>query len=288
MTTKKQDLLDRIDVREPCTESWEEMTGNDKVRFCSHCAKNVYDISAYTRERAEKLVRDSAGGLCVRYRKDDSGRVVTAPPRFTQIKRQAKIAAGVLATTLSVASMAYTQGGVGLPLDKGKVEKREKDKNAAASGSELVGLVTDPFGALIPGADVILTRADTCREYHVKTNSVGEFLFQNVPEGEYKLEISATGFEKTIIRGFTVSGSSRKELVLEPLESIVVGELIVVGEPIACDENPVLGTVVTVEKMESLPIHPSKSLPTMGLFPGIVEKPEDKKPPKKSKKKLPK
>jgi hypothetical protein len=100
--TKKNSLLDRIDVREPCTESWEQMTGNNEVRFCSHCSKNVYDLSSYTRQRAEKLVRDSNGGLCVRYRKDERGRVITAPPKFTQIKRHAKIAAGVLATTLSV------------------------------------------------------------------------------------------------------------------------------------------------------------------------------------------
>lgn len=126
--TKKNNLLDGIDVREPCTENWEEMTGNHEVRFCSHCSRNVFDLSAYTRQRAEKLVRDSNGGICVRYRKDERGRVVTAPPRFTQIKRHARIAAGVLATTISVASMAYTQGNPRLPNGKPSIENGESRK----------------------------------------------------------------------------------------------------------------------------------------------------------------
>jgi hypothetical protein len=35
--TKK--FIDSIRVADPCHESWDEMTGNDRVRFCSHCAK---------------------------------------------------------------------------------------------------------------------------------------------------------------------------------------------------------------------------------------------------------
>lgn len=288
MTTKKQDLLDRIDVREPCTESWEEMTGNDKVRFCSHCAKNVYDISAYTRERAEKLVRDSAGGLCVRYRKDDSGRVVTAAPRFTQIKRRAKIAAGVLATTLSVASMAYSQGGVGLPLDKGKVEKKDKSKEPTSAGLFVIsGTVTDSAGAVVPGAEITLKYTLTNRQFSTRSNGAGEFEFRHVTDDALEIEVNSPGFKKSVVNGLRVTANVRVDVKLEVGES-TVGLLIVTDEPIACDEPPVIGTVISAERIESLPMNPSKNLPIMGLFPGVAEKPETKKPAKKTKKKLPK
>ena len=32
------------------------MTGDDRVRFCDRCRKNVYNLSSLTREQAEALV----------------------------------------------------------------------------------------------------------------------------------------------------------------------------------------------------------------------------------------
>jgi hypothetical protein len=42
-------LLDRIRIASPCKVSWDEMAGDDRVRFCGHCAKDVYDLSALGR-----------------------------------------------------------------------------------------------------------------------------------------------------------------------------------------------------------------------------------------------
>ena len=58
---KKKKLLDSINVKSPCSESWDEMFGNDEVRFCSHCAKNVHNLSAMTRQKAKELIKNSNG-----------------------------------------------------------------------------------------------------------------------------------------------------------------------------------------------------------------------------------
>src|SRR4030095_12459952 len=67
---QKKSFVDSIRVANSCSENWDEMTGNDRVRFCSHCAKDVNNISAMTRKEAARLVRKSGGRLCVRYRTD--------------------------------------------------------------------------------------------------------------------------------------------------------------------------------------------------------------------------
>ena len=41
-------LLQRLHVATPCKERWDDMTGDERVRFCGRCAKNVYDLSALT------------------------------------------------------------------------------------------------------------------------------------------------------------------------------------------------------------------------------------------------
>src|SRR5437868_2597359 len=59
-------LLERLRVASPCKASWDAMAGDDRKRFCAECGKNVYNLSAMTREEATRLLVDSEGSLCVR------------------------------------------------------------------------------------------------------------------------------------------------------------------------------------------------------------------------------
>src|SRR5688500_20377721 len=103
----QKSFIDSIKVENPCTEKWEEMTGNERVRFCSHCAKDVNNISEMTRKEAARLVRKSGGRLCVRYRTDPGTNSPVFSARVTSFARQTA-AAGVLGTSL-VAAAAFAQ-----------------------------------------------------------------------------------------------------------------------------------------------------------------------------------
>ena len=63
----KLPILDNMRVASPCTQRWADMTGDDRVRHCASCAKDVYNLSGMTRDEAETLVRERNGQLCVRY-----------------------------------------------------------------------------------------------------------------------------------------------------------------------------------------------------------------------------
>jgi hypothetical protein len=94
--------LDAIDVAEPCTQSWEAMTGDDRSRFCGSCRLHVYDLSAMTRSEAEELVRSRKGAgerLCVRFFRRADGTVMTddcGPIR----RRARRVRAAVVAALL--------------------------------------------------------------------------------------------------------------------------------------------------------------------------------------------
>ena len=75
--TNQRVSLDVIQVAEPCHESWDAMTGDDRVRFCRGCSKHVHNLSAMSRTEAERLVCESAGSLCVRFARGEDGRVQT-------------------------------------------------------------------------------------------------------------------------------------------------------------------------------------------------------------------
>ncbi len=101
-------LLDDVRVASPCTASWDEMTGDDRVRFCGQCSKNVYNLSAMTREAAERLLMEREGSLCVRFYRRADGTVLTddCPVGRRRRHRTRQIAAAIGASALAVAAAA--------------------------------------------------------------------------------------------------------------------------------------------------------------------------------------
>ena len=103
----KKSFIDAIEVKKPCSENWDEMTGNEKVRFCSHCSKSVNNISEMSRKEAMRLVRRSEGRLCVRYEVHPKTHLPVFSAKFGRIARQTGVAAGVLGASLALANGVY-------------------------------------------------------------------------------------------------------------------------------------------------------------------------------------
>jgi hypothetical protein len=59
--------LSQIRVAGPCSQPWQEMTGDDRARFCTHCDRHVHNLSAMTQDEAQRLICESAGRLCIAY-----------------------------------------------------------------------------------------------------------------------------------------------------------------------------------------------------------------------------
>lgn len=69
--------LDQIAVASPCKAPWEQMAGDERVRFCGQCRQHVYNLSEMTREEAETLVLEREGRLCVRFYQRFDGTLIT-------------------------------------------------------------------------------------------------------------------------------------------------------------------------------------------------------------------
>src|SRR5512140_261376 len=101
-------MLDRIRVASPCPAKWEDMIGDDSVRFCGACAKNVYDLSAMTREEAEAFVSlhpPAKGGVCVTFRRRADGKVLTSDCPVGVRRR--RFGLGVIAFAAAASAAAF-------------------------------------------------------------------------------------------------------------------------------------------------------------------------------------
>jgi len=87
--------LDNVRVASPCPANWDDMNGNEKMRFCSQCQLNVYNLSGMTRREAEELITNAEGRLCVRYYKRADGSIITqnCPVGLQALKRRVSRAA---------------------------------------------------------------------------------------------------------------------------------------------------------------------------------------------------
>jgi len=75
---KSPSPLDSLEIASPCSASWEQMKGDEKVRFCTGCRKKVYALSSMTRKEAESILLHPGGSPCVRFFQRADGTVLTS------------------------------------------------------------------------------------------------------------------------------------------------------------------------------------------------------------------
>lgn len=56
----------KLIVATPCPKSWDEMAGSHRVRTCSECNLNVYNLAAIPRGEIPALIRKKEGRFCGR------------------------------------------------------------------------------------------------------------------------------------------------------------------------------------------------------------------------------
>ena len=120
----------RLRVASPCPADWNAMQGDDRMRFCGQCEKNVYNISAMTHAEAEALIREKEGKLCVRFYQRTDGTVLTADcPVGKRRKRNRRIlvAAGAAGLSLTAAGFLGFQrmGAIEMPHPRCALEPAE-------------------------------------------------------------------------------------------------------------------------------------------------------------------
>src|SRR5438552_15938437 len=74
----------------------------------------------------------------------------------------------------------------------------------AQTFGEVTGRVTDPSGAVIPGAAVTLTNVNTNAVRNVVTTEAGAYTLPSIPPGSYRLRTELPGFKAAVSEPFEV------------------------------------------------------------------------------------
>lgn len=179
-------MLDRVTIAAPCPADWDSMPGTDRVRRCSECNKNVYNLSAMTRREAETLLRETQGRLCTRLYRRADGTILTenCPAGLRAIGRRVSRFAGAAMSAVAALSSATAAQFPIFPVPSALLEAR----------SSVNGFVKDVRGVGIENAEVAVSRTGPALKRVTSTDSAGRFQVESLPMGSYTVRIQVPGF----------------------------------------------------------------------------------------------
>ena len=135
----------------------------------------------------------------------------------------------------------------------------------------IIGTVTDPTGAVIPGAPITVTNIGTQTAYSALTNEQGFYQVLLLPIGMYQVSAEMQGFQKAVTKPekLEINQSLRVDLKMAVgarTDEIVVEEGITHVETI----SPTLGMSVTSLQIQNMPLNGRNTLDLALLQPGVI------------------
>ena len=139
----------------------------------------------------------------------------------------------------------------------------------ASDLQKVSGVVTDPSGAVVPGASVKFDNADSTKTKTTQTSENGSFDLQ-LPPGKYHVQVDATGFTSFQQDGFELPASSlRLDIVLKIEEQRETIEVTSDGNQMDLASTEV-GGAIRQEKLVAVPLNGRSFTDLLGLQAGVA------------------
>jgi len=124
-----------------------------------------------------------------------------------------------------------------------------------AGRGALNGLITDPTGAIVPGAKVTALNEATGIARNTTASSAGLYSFVSLNPGVYKLTASAAGFE-SVARDKVIVSVDQVGTVNIALQVGSVSEVVTVTgtSDLAESTNSTVGQLITAETIDRVPL----------------------------------
>ena len=135
----------------------------------------------------------------------------------------------------------------------------------------IVGNVTDASGSTIPEANVTLTNVGTSDRRTMMSDDGGSYQFVNLVPGQYRIEITKSGFRRFVREPITVEVQSAVRIDV-PMQLGDVSQTVEVSAqtPLLQTENASLGHVVDSRKVLEMPLNGRNVFGLVALVPGVV------------------
>src|SRR6266404_714127 len=131
------------------------------------------------------------------------------------------------------------------------------------------GTVTDPNGAVIPGAEVTITSPDTGLTRTIVTDDSGTYSVSELPIGSYRVIVKKSGFQSPPVSArVEVATTTRADVQLAVAAATVDWVVVADQEPIVNTAQNNLGGSIQAKQLQELPVSGRDFTKMLVLVPG--------------------
>jgi hypothetical protein len=140
---------------------------------------------------------------------------------------------------------------------------------ASGPTGTITGTVTDPSGAVIPKARVVVRNEETNATRDAESNEDGDYTVALLPPGRYRVAVESTNFRRSVFHGVSVDVDQtvRLDFVLQ-VGTITEEVNVIETPPIVQTDTSTLGQVVNNRLVQDLPLNQRNFLSFALLVPG--------------------
>jgi hypothetical protein len=135
----------------------------------------------------------------------------------------------------------------------------------------IAGSVSDPTGAIIPGAEITLTNLGTAEKRVEPSNADGLYQFVNLVPGRYRIDVEKEGFKHVIREPIVVEVQNvvRIDITLD-LGSLTQRVEVAAQTPLLQAQTSDLGQVIEQRKATELPLNGRNPFNLAALVPSVI------------------
>ncbi len=136
--------------------------------------------------------------------------------------------------------------------------------------ASLRGVVTDASRAVVPGAEVVITSTDTAQQHAQRADSRGEFSFQELFVGEYRVEVRSPGFATWVDARVHLDVGNQSQIAVQLAPASAQQTIEVSAEAARLQTNEIAqGAVVSEREIANLPLN-GRNFAQLGMLqPGV-------------------
>lgn len=146
--------------------------------------------------------------------------------------------------------------------------------SAQSTDATLSGVVFDPAGQVITGADIEILNEATGVQYSGKTNNAGIYTVSILPPGQYRIQVSKVGFKTLIKPGIVLNVQSALALNFTlPIGAASESITVQAGASRINTTDASVSTIVDRQFVENMPLNGRSLQSLIALAPGVVQTP---------------
>ncbi len=133
------------------------------------------------------------------------------------------------------------------------------------------GVVSDPNGAVIANATVVVTNVGTNEKRTLQTDSDGRYEAASLSTGAYKVTATANGFQETTVSSARLAVGDRLRVDVTMTVTGVSAVVTVASQTSTNTESAVVGDTITTERIQNNPVNGRDFTGLLATVPGSVQ-----------------